>query len=61
MADSDFNIKAIITAQTSQFEKGISQAQKSITNLSEGIAQAQNSTKNISSTFNKLGKELLKT
>ena len=61
MADSDFNIKAIITAQTSQFEKGIAQAQKSITNLSEGIAQAQNSTKNMSSVFNKLGKELLKT
>lgn len=61
MADSDFNIKAIITAQTSQFEKGMAQAQKSITNLSEGIAQAQTSTKNISSTFNKLGKELLKT
>ena len=26
MADSDFNINAIITAQTSQFEKGIKKA-----------------------------------
>ena len=38
MADSDFSIKAIISAQTSQFEKGMKKAQSSTKKLSESVS-----------------------
>ena len=41
MADADFNVKAIISAQTSQFEKGIKNAQSSINTMSKSIEGVQ--------------------
>ena len=41
MADADFNVKAIISAQTSQFEKGIKSAQSSINMMSKSIEGVQ--------------------
>ena len=38
MADADFNVKAIISAQTSQFEKGMKNAQSSVNSLSSSIS-----------------------
>ena len=38
MADADFSVKAIISAQTSQFEKGIKNAQSSVNSLSSSIS-----------------------
>lgn len=37
MADADFSVKAIISAQTSQFEKGIKNAQSSVNSISKSI------------------------
>lgn len=42
MADADFNVKAIISAQTSQFEKGIKNAQSSVNSLSSSISNITN-------------------
>ena len=42
MADSDFSVKAIISAQTSQFEKGIKNAQSSVNSLSSSISNIAN-------------------
>lgn len=42
MADSDFSVKAIISAQTSQFEKGIKNAQSSVNSLSSSISNFTN-------------------
>ena len=41
MADADFTVKAIISAQTSQFEKGIKNAQSSINTMSKSIEGVQ--------------------
>lgn len=41
MADADFNVKAIISAQTSQFEKGMKNAQSSINTMSKSIQGVQ--------------------
>lgn len=41
MADADFSVKAIISAQTSQFEKGIKNAQSSINSMSKSIEGVQ--------------------
>ena len=41
MADADFNVKAIISAQTSQFEKGMKDAQASINSVSKSIEGVQ--------------------
>lgn len=41
MADADFSVKAIISAQTSQFEKGIKNAQSSINTMSKSIEGVQ--------------------
>ena len=38
MADADFSVKAIISAQTSQFEKGMKNAQSSVNSLSSSIS-----------------------
>ena len=37
MADADFSVKAVISAQTSQFEKGIKNAQSSINSMSKSV------------------------
>lgn len=37
MADADFSVKAIISAQTSQFEKGMKNAQSSVDSISKSI------------------------
>lgn len=42
MADADFSVKAIISAQTSQFEKGIKNAQSSVNSLSSSISNITN-------------------
>lgn len=42
MADADFNVKAIISAQTSQFEKGMKNAQSSVNSLSNSISNITN-------------------
>ena len=42
MADADFNVKAIISAQTSQFEKGMKNAQSSVNSLSSSISNITN-------------------
>ena len=42
MTDSDFSVKAIISAQTSQFEKGIKNAQSSVNSLSSSISNITN-------------------
>ena len=42
MADSDFSVKAIISAQTSQFEKGMKDAQKSLGEVSKSIQGVSN-------------------
>ena len=42
MADSDFSVKAIISAQTSKFEKGIKNAQSSVNSLSSSISNITN-------------------
>lgn len=42
MADSDFSVKAIISAQTSQFEKGMKDAQKSLNEVSKSIQGVSN-------------------
>ena len=42
MADADFSVKAIISAQTSQFEKGIKNAQSSVNSLSGSISNITN-------------------
>lgn len=42
MADADFKVKAIISAQTSQFEKGIKNAQSSINSLSSSLNNITN-------------------
>lgn len=41
MADADFTVKAIVSAQTSQFEKGMKNAQSSINNVSKSIEGVQ--------------------
>lgn len=46
MADADFNVKAIISAQTSQFEKGLKNAQSSINTMSKSIEGVQKLLKN---------------
>lgn len=52
MADADFNVKAIISAQTSQFEKGIKNAQSSINTMSKSIQGVQ---KLLKSAFSVIG------
>lgn len=42
MADSDFSVRAIISAQTSQFEKGMKDAQKSLGDVSKSIQNVSN-------------------
>lgn len=42
MADADFSVKAIISAQTSQFEKGIKNAQASVNSLSSSLNNITN-------------------
>ena len=42
MADADYNVKAIISAQTSQFEKGMKNAQSSVNSLSKSISNITN-------------------
>ena len=37
MADADFSVKAIISAQTTQFEKGMKNAQSSVNSISKSI------------------------
>ena len=47
MADADFSVKAIISAQTSQFEKGMKNAQSSINSMSKSIGGLQKLLKNV--------------
>ena len=42
MADADFSVKAIISAQTSQFEKGMKNAQSSVNSFSKSISNITN-------------------
>ena len=42
MADADFSVKAIISAPTSQFEKGMKNAQSSVNSLSKSISNITN-------------------
>ena len=41
MADADFSVKAIISAQTAQFEKGMKNAQSSVNSMSKSIENVQ--------------------
>ena len=41
MADADFTVKAIISAQTAQFEKGMKNAQSSVNSMSKSIENVQ--------------------
>ena len=47
MTDADFNVKAIISAQTSQFEKGMKNAQSSVNSLSSSISNITNLVKKV--------------
>ena len=42
MAEGDYNVKAIISAETSKFEKGMKNAQKSIDGVSKSISDVSN-------------------
>lgn len=69
MADADFNVKAIISAQTSQFEKGMKNAQSSLQKTSksiEGVSKLLKSAFSVVgigasiSTITRFGKECVK-